>query len=164
MTGCAKVGTLLLVVLASCDSGECTHVFCNSGGVLEVASVAEADFARLPGATVNACFNGACSQGVIDTLPIPGESNSISLGTSTDPSISLALERFDPDTMVSVSLDVQSTELDMFQDGDVYTLDITGTDGTQLVHGSWSVGYQIDEPNGAACGPTCRVASTMTQL
>lgn len=165
MDSCAKIGTLLLAVVASCNiDHSCALVYCDSGATLELATFSDADAAELTGARINICFNGACSEGVIDMLPDPGGASfDVGIGAPMDPVVSISLEHFDPSTVITVSINVKSDQLALFHNGDVYTADLVGTDGSPLAHKSWSVDYQDTEPNGDGCDPTCRVPLTMTE-
>jgi hypothetical protein len=155
----------LLLVLGSCNiDHSCALVFCDSGAIFPVSTFSESDFARLTGATITICFNGWCNEGVIDALPDPGGIHSISLGSSSEPTVKLSLQRFDPDSEIRLGVDVESDRVDLFRNGDVYAVDVVGMDGASLVHASWSVDYADSQPNGDGCDPTCRMAATMTPL
>jgi hypothetical protein len=162
---CTHVATLSLLAIAGCNiDHSCTHIYCDSGATLELATFSGADVTQLSGARIDVCFNGACSEGVIGVLPEPGGVQNIGIGAPMDPGVSVSLARFDPDTAITVSVDVKSSQLGMFQDGDVYTVDLVDMQAAPLAHKSWSVDYQDTEPNGDGCAPTCRVPATMTVL
>ena len=51
---------------------------------------------------------------------------------------------------------------EMFWNGDIYRVALTGSDGRVVAYGAWTVDYDTTYPNGPDCGPTCRRATTLT--
>ena len=51
-----------------------------------------------------------------------------------------------------------------FKDGDVYHVTVKSTDERVLSDRSWSATYQITQPNGPDCEPTCAQAKKLTEL
>jgi hypothetical protein len=140
-------------------------VGCDSGASFDLGAFSQSEFVALTGATVEVCLNSVCRDQAIDTLPAP---NNIEYlypgGRSADPRIEVSLWRTDPSGAIELQVVVASTNPDLFADGDVYTIKVSGSSAGSLADRAWSAAYRISQPNGPVCEPTCREASTLTQL
>jgi hypothetical protein len=162
--------TTLLLLAVACEGGEshppvCTLVGCYSGAHFDLGTIQEADFPRLTGANVKVCINTRCREGVIAVLPPANDTNELRLTSPLeDPRILVSLSRIDPSDVIGIRGEVEGEQYELFADGDVYTVEIIGSDSASLVDRAWSVSYQTWHPNGPRCEPTCRSQISSTEL
>lgn len=101
---------------------------------------------------------------MIYELPPLNDVEDLDLGRPMDPRIVVSLWRTDPSGVIEILVDVGSDRHELFDDGDIYTVKLVSADARPLVNRAWSVRYRTWQPNGPDCEPTCRSATTTTEL
>jgi hypothetical protein len=158
----------MLLPLAACLEDDrprvCTLIGCESGAQFGLGLFPDSDAARLTGARIEVCFLGTCEQRVLDTVPAPHEVDTVGLSSPGEPNVAVTLTRFPVTGIFQIDLSISSPDHELFDDGDIYTISVIGSDGSTIVDRGWSVTYRTWDANGPRCGPTCRYAMTTTEL
>ncbi|NUP09879.1 MAG: hypothetical protein HOW73_27855 [Polyangiaceae bacterium] len=132
----------------------CTEVGCSSGTSTTLATeiVTNTD---LEGATVEACVNDSCTTG---TLTTSGSDLFCESQGSGVPFLECSTRVTAAGIEIDVSLLIADDDA---EDGDVYSFRVLSpADPEEVVaEKSGEVEYQVNEPNGSFCGPTCKNAT-----
>jgi hypothetical protein len=153
----------LAAVLATqaCSDRVCTTAGCQDGAWLRADASASWD--RLRAATITTCHNDICVTGSLAALPQMPPAVGMGFGFS--------LGNGSPDGGAApVNVGATGREGGIFaidvgwpgsfgtKDGDRYRLTVTDAGGATLISLDEAATYEIVQPNGAECGPTCRWA------
>jgi hypothetical protein len=153
-----RLAAAFALLAAGCDQS-CTLVGCTSGARFTFDPVIEQ---AVMGARFELCMNTTCREITVPTLPTVGEIGRHEIGSLSETTMTVWLERANPGISMAVSF--EGADEEKFRDGDVYSIAVVSPDGSELVRKLWSVTYTSFEPNGEDCGPTCRSAATKTEL
>jgi hypothetical protein len=159
-----RPGALLLLFVAACAGDEaqrCLFFACDPVVRFEINALPV--MSRLAGATVEVCFNGACSEQKIYEVPMPADVTSVAVMEDLDPAIDVSLSRLDAGSPIDVTVGVYWGEIGVLKDGDVYRVVVVAADGSVIVDRSWSATYGTVEPDGPAC-EMCVTVASMTEL
>jgi hypothetical protein len=163
------LAALLLVTACNAsdrDDRACTEIGCGSSGAqfaLGAFAVADVTPSTTSAAEFDVCLNGHCSTVVLGELPASGASLEIR-GAVVVPNVTMsATFSAAANDMISVSVNVLGPDATPFNDGDVYRVKVTSTDGRVLSDRSWTVDYHLVYPNGPQCEPACAQVMTMTE-
>lgn len=144
------------------DSGRmCTLVGCFSSFTLKAPLTVS--FEVLRASTVSVCRNGVCYSSSLATLQEshpPDTSGSVRFPDLSQrdmlhtPLIQVLAERLaSGGYQLQFSYEPWFTE--EFHDGDVYDVTVTDEHGARFVDVHETVSYELFQPNGPECGPTC---------
>jgi hypothetical protein len=146
------------VELAGCAL-ECTEMGCDSG-VSALVHI-DASPAAIAEGALEVCHQGACTR--VRAEPAPGASGSWSLRVeSGETLVHGTLEAEGAGSLVRAffaHIDRSTRSPAELADGDRIRIRATDRAGAVLAEHSRPVTYESSTPNGAACGPTCRVAA-----
>ena len=144
------------------DSGRmCTLVGCFSSFTLKVPLTVS--FERLRASTVFVCRNGTCYSSSLAALQEshPPDTNGAvrfpdlsRRDTQHTPLIQVLAERL-ASGGYQLQLSYEPWFTEEFHDGDVYDVTVTDDQGTKSVDVHETVSYELFQPNGPECGPTC---------
>lgn len=139
----------------------CTLVGCFSSFTLKAPLTVS--FEVLRASTASVCRNGTCYSSSLTALQEsypPDTSGSVRFpdpsrrDTQHTPLIQVLAERAaSGGYQLQFSYEPWSTEA--FHDGDVYDVTVTDGNGTKFVDVHETVSYELLQPNGPECGPTC---------
>ncbi len=143
----------------------CNMVGCNSGVELKIGTVSVADVTPKDAATasIEVCLNKRCSPMSLQKLPSASAAvflDGAAMGSDLEMHATVDVA---PADLVSVVVNVAG-DATAFKDGDVYHVTVKSADGRVLSDRSWSATYQITQPNGPECEPTCTQPKKLTEL
>ena len=146
------LASLALLALQACTTRtSCSQVGCHDGVSLSrKVTIASPAVARL---TLAVCVDGECGSA---KLPVPGirDGENVAQVSSGSASMDAFLVQTGSDFTLYVMLSNRNVK-----DGDAYTFKVVDeASGGVLLDLTKSTTYDILEPNGAACGPTCKFA------